>query len=152
MSAKNFSIGGTLGGTYLWGASVDDDSNIDSDGKLTNDGIVQYQWDLAHPNGSSAGGGSVNHYIVYVPGTTANNGIWFWDQSTSVDQTILATHSSSNVKTRDSNQTCNFTTWESTSWQTADAFVNGVIPTLGTIIPQSTGSASTQKKVFCNFW
>lgn len=137
MSAQNFAIGGTLGNTYTWASQVDDDTNIDSDGKLTYDGIVQYQWDLIHSNGSTAG----QQYIVYVPGTTTSNGIWFWDQGTSVDQTILATHSSSNPKTRDSNQECNFSTWETTSWQTADAFVNGVIPTLSS---GSGGGTSTE--------
>jgi hypothetical protein len=128
MSAKNFSIGGTLGNTYGWSADVDDDSNVDAHGKLVYDGVTQYQWDLKNTNGGHASVGA-GQYICYVVGTTVDNGIWFWHQSTSVDQTTLATHSSTNVKTRDSNQTCNFTTWETTNWQTADAFVNGVIPT-----------------------
>lgn len=37
-------------------------------------------------------------------------------------------------------------------WISAGGGSGGGTGTEGTIIPQSTGSSSTQKKVFCNFW
>jgi len=130
-TAKQFAIGGTLGNTYSWYAIVDDDSRLDSDGKATINDVIQYQWDLYHPNTSQISVGE-NNKIVFVPGTTVDNGTWYW-----LDGGIVETNDAPFSQTfpasriRLSNQTCNFSTWENTSWETADAFVNGTIPTLG---------------------
>jgi hypothetical protein len=129
-TARAFAIGGTLGNTYSWSASVDDDSRLDSDGKVTINGVIQYQWDLSHPNGLSKTG--QDNKITFVPGTTVDNGTWYFLADTG--DTPWGDHDSQIFpasRTRLSNQTCNFSVWETTSWETADAFVNGTIPTLG---------------------
>tara|TARA_B100001996_G_scaffold185603_1_gene141951 strand:- start:56 stop:766 length:711 start_codon:yes stop_codon:yes gene_type:complete len=130
-TARAFAIGGTLGNTYSWSAIVDDDSRLDSDGKATINGVIQYQWDLSHPNGSLSKTGQDNK-ITFVPGTTVDNGTWYWLADTG--STPFGDHDSQTFpasRIRLSNQTCDFSTWENTSWETADAFVNGTIPTLG---------------------
>jgi hypothetical protein len=131
-TARTFDIGGTLGDTYSWYAIVDDDSRLDSDGKATINGVIQYQWDLYHPNTSQIEVGQ-NNKITFVPGTTVDNGTWYWLAGNS-SGLPFGDHDSETFpasRTRLSNQTCNFSTWENTSWQTADAFVDGIIPTLG---------------------
>jgi hypothetical protein len=129
-TAKTFDIGGTLGGTYNWYAIVDDDSRLDSDGKAKINNVIQYQWDLYHPNTSIIATGQ-NNKITFVPGTTVDNGTWYWLEGSG---TTFGDHDSETFpasRTRLSNQTCDFSTWETTSWETADAFVDGIIPTLG---------------------
>jgi hypothetical protein len=130
-TARAFAIGGTLGNTYSWSAIVDDDSRLDSDGKATINGVIQYQWDLYHTNTSLSAPGQDNK-ITFVPGTTVDNGTWYFLADTG--DTPWGDHDSQIFpasRTRLSNQTCNFSVWETTSWETADAFVNGTIPTLG---------------------
>ena len=120
-----------MGNTYNWSAIIDDDSRLDSDGKATINGVIQYQWDLYHTNTSQITVGQ-NNKITFVPGTTVDNGTWYWLADTG--STPFGDHDSQTFpasRTRLSNQTCYFSTWENTSWQTADAFVDGVIPTLG---------------------
>ena len=119
-----------MGGTYNWYAIVDDDSRLDSDGKAKINNVIQYQWDLYHPNTSIIATGQ-NNKITFVPGTTVDNGTWYWLAGSG---TTFGDHDSETFpasRTRLSNQTCDFSTWETTSWETADAFVDGIIPTLG---------------------
>lgn len=125
MSAQSFNVGGGWGSTYNWNASIDDESALDADGKKTVNGILQYQWDVSGQY--AQGAGTDDHLIVFVPGTTVNNGIWFY-RTTDVDATALAAvpHNFS----RYSNQTVDWNiSGVSTNFSTASAFVNGVIPT-----------------------
>lgn len=138
MTSRNFNIGGTWQSEYGWSVYVDDDNGLDSYGKKTYDGIVQYQWDIKRSSDNLELG--ADHYLVYVPGTTVNNGIWFFQTSTDVDQTKLATHSSTNPQTKDSSDSpvAFNVSGATTSFETADAFVNGVIPTIGSSGPTVT--------------
>jgi len=130
MTSQSFNI---TSGTWSSYDGVPNDVSGGSTGEIVN-GVRQWNFDIddGGQNYFSTGSG---YQIHFIPGTADDNGTWYIQNTlgTRNGRVITSSHAVFNE---------------------TDAFVNGVVPTTGGSgpAPLSTGSSTTSKKVFCNFW